>query len=435
MLQKNFFIKSRKKLFQKLANGSLAIIHAKDPYIKGDSTYFSQFDPNLFYFSGITQEQTILIISKTNNTLQTYVFITKPDKKKELWDGKKITNKKTKKISGIKNVFYLEESEKIISELLKTHTKIYLPENTHEIGKSCSTLYYNSLKEKYPKHSFLTLEPYLKELRQIKEKEEITQIISALKITNKGFRNILHSISTYNNEAEIEAELTKIFISNFAIHAYHPIVAHHKNALTLHYITNTAPLKKNKLVLIDAGAQINGYHSDITRTYPLSGKFTQEQKEVYTAVLTIQEYAISLLKPGSNRREYEIKVLQKTAQELVKLKLLPKKKVHNLIKNISSKSNDNKNFLKELITMTKPYYPHSTSHFLGLDTHDSGDYSTTVQEGEVLTVEPGIYIRKKNIGIRIEDNVVITKKGCKVLSKKIPKTIEEIERIANTPLR
>lgn len=434
MLQKKFFIKSRKKLFQKLANNSLAIIHAKDPYMKGDSSYFSQFDPNLFYFSGITQEQTMLIISNTNNTLQTYLFITKPDKKREIWEGKKITKQEAKKISGIKDIFYFDEFEKIMQKIFTQHSKIYLPENLHEVGKSSSTLYYDSLKETYQDHTFLTLEPYLKELRQIKEKEEITQIKSALKITNEGFRKILHSISKYNNEAQVEAELTKTFISNFAVHAYHPIVAQDNNALTLHYISNNTPLKKNKLLLIDAGAQINGYHSDITRTYPLSGKFTQEQKDVYTAVLTIQKYAISLLKPGIHRREYEIKVLLKTAKELIQLNLLPKKKIQHLIDNFSSKPESEKgHYLKEIITLVKKYYPHSTSHFLGLDTHDSGDYSTTIQEGEVLTVEPGIYIKKKNIGIRIEDNVIITNKGCEILSKEIPKTIEEIEKIANTP--
>lgn len=435
MLEKKIFTKNRKKLFEKIANDSFAIIHAKDLHIKGDSTYFSQSDPNLFYFSGITQEQSILLICKTNNKLQTKLFIIRPNSKKEMWEGKKLSKQEAKNISGIQKTYYLDEFESIISEQLKTHKKIYLPENPHEIGKTEVTLYFDSLKEKFPSHSFLPLNPYLKELRQTKEKEEIKEIKKAIGITKKGFLEVLKSISNFKNETEIEGKLTQVFTSNFACHAYHPIVAQNENALILHYISNNSPLKKNKLLLIDAGAQYNQYHSDISRTFPISGKFTPQQKKVYSAVLHIQEYAISLLKPGVNRRKYEINIIKKTATELIKIKCIPEAKTQQLLENLSKQeitTDDYKKNLKELVELVKPFYPHSTSHFLGLDTHDLGDYSSEILEGEVLTVEPGIYIKKKNIGIRIEDNVLITKNGCKVLSKEIPKSIEDIEKIANS---
>lgn len=423
MLSKHFFRKNRKKLADLLPENSYALFTAKDPYIKGDGPHFSQTDSNLFYFSGIEQEETLLLIGKEI----TYLFISRPNPKKELWEGKQLKKNDAKKISGIKEIYYKDEFEKIVSYLFNKKSTLYVPEFIHEISTPSFEHFLNNLKNKYSKITTSPVTDLIKPLRQIKEKDEINEIKKAISITKQGFISVLKNLKHSKTEADIEAELSYNFTKNKAKHSYHPIVASGINATTLHYIKNNEKLKKNQLVLIDSGAEINNYKADITRTLPISGKFTKRQKEIYGAVLRIQEYAISLIKPGVIRKEYEIEVIKKTAKELVSLKLLPRSKINDLIEKL--KSSPSQEELKRLISYVRPYYPHSTSHFLGLDTHDIGDYNSPMKEGEVITVEPGIYCKKENIGIRIEDNVLITKKGCENLSKAIPKKIKEIEKI------
>jgi Xaa-Pro aminopeptidase len=233
----------------------------------------------------------------------------------------------------------------------------------------------------------------------------------AMNITNKTFREIITNIKKFKSEKGIEAKISYIYTVNNCNHSYHPIIAQGKNACTLHYIKNNDNLNKKNLILIDSGAEFNNYKTDITRTFPISGKFTKRQKEIYQAVLDVQKEAIKMLKPGLERIEFEKKTFYMIAEKLIQLKIITKE-----------------GFEKDK-TIIRKYYPHSAGHFLGLDTHDLGDYNTKFQIGDVYTVEPGIYVNEENIGVRIEDNLLITSKGHLILSKKIPKEIKEIEEL------
>ena len=407
MLSKQFFKNNRKKLQENFKQNELALVHAKDPFIKGDGPYYSQIDSNLFYLTGISQVETICLI----DSQQTYLFISRPNPSKELWEGKQLRKEQAKTISGIENIYYRDEFEEKFSSLIgRKKIKLYTQDFSHEISTPSGLTLLEKLSKKHPKITFVSINPLIKPLRQIKQKQEIQELKKAIAITKKGFFGVMKNMGKYSNETNIEAELSYVYTNNFSKHSYHPIVGSGGNATTLHYLSNNKSLKKNELVLIDSGAESNNYKADITRTLPVSGKFTKRQKQIYNAVLSIQEYAFSLLKPGIERKEYERKITQKTGEKLIELNLLSENKLEESLRNVL------------------PFSPHSTSHFLGLDTHDLGDYSSCIQEGEVITVEPGIYIKKENIGIRIEDNVLITKNGCRILSKNIPKTIEEIEK-------
>lgn len=411
MFSPRFFKNNRKKLMRCLEENSLVIFHAKDPYIKGDDSFFSQVDSNLFYFSGIEQENTILLIKKKNNSITSILFIPRADSTTQLWEGEQLTKEKAQLLSGVSKVYYRDEINSI-SEIVDSYSPIYLPHYPYEVGKSSATLFFENLKD-VCSQEFKDITPILKTLRSVKQKEEIEALRQAITITKKGIVSVMNNCKNYKTEADIEGELSKIYTQYFSQHSFHPIVACGHNATTLHYNANNKKLKKNSLVLIDTGAEYFHYKGDITRTIPVKGRFTNRQKEIYEAVLRVQKYAFSLLKPGVNRKEYERRIVKKIGKELVSLHLLSQKK------------------LDESLNSVREFYPHSTSHFLGLDTHDVGDYSSTIKEGEVLSVEPGIYSPDEGIGIRIEDIVVITKKGCKNLSKSIPKHIDEIEKIMN----
>ncbi len=426
MIKKDFFQLSRRNFFEKMDINSIALFYSKDRILKGDSEFFDFPDVNLFYISGIVQPESIVVLYKdSKGNCFEVAFIKKSSKKVETWEGKKLSLNNVKKISGIFDVRYLEEFNNFIDNFEKSKYLFYF---YFEDGKFFSRDAEN-LHNKLSQGEIQIKNSYeiLKGLRQFKRKEEIYFMKKALKATEKGFLNIISNMKSYRNEKEIEAVLTYTYTKDFCFHSYHPIVASGINACVLHYISNDKLMKAGDLVLIDTGAEFFNYKSDITRTLPISGHFSKRQSEVYQACLNVQKFAIKSLKPGLNRKVWEKKVHFEMAKALFNLRVLSRKDFLELEKAFLNNSEDIgklKSFEK-----LKEFYPHSTGHFLGLDTHDIGDYSTPFSEGDVFTVEPGIYIKSEKIGVRIEDNVLITKTGRIVLSKNIPKEIKDIERL------
>ena len=395
-----------------MKRNSIAFFFSKDVIIKGDSEFFDFPDSNLFYLTGISQAKTKLLIHKNSKgEIDEYLFIQKTSKLIEVWEGTKLSVKEVKKISGISNVKYLDEYEKIADEILSKVKNLYYFKNKELRDNESSSMYENCIRKVRRKYKLNTVNSFeiIRDLRQIKSKEEINEIRTAMKTTSEAFRNVLRNIKSYKSQQEVEASISYVYTKNLCRHSYHPIVASGKYANILHYINNDKKFKKNELVLIDSGAEFNNYKTDVTRTFPLCGKFTKRQKEVYEAVLDVQKRAIKMLKPNLSRTCWEKDIANMILEKLIGLGVMTRKEFEK-----------NKDILRE-------YYPHRAGHFLGLDTHDLGDFKTPFQVGEVYTVEPGIYINEEEIGVRIEDDVLITENGCEVLSKIIPKEIKSIE--------
>ena len=415
MLKPSFHKLNRENLSNSLANNSVLFLQSKDVILKGDSEFFDFCDVNMFYLTGIEQAETKLLIYKNSKgESEDILFVQNKNNQLEMWNGARLSSSQAKKISGIKNVYYNSSFEEISqSYLSKAKILYYYEDKSLDLkNKSEYILTYEKLKRKNKLKSE-NIYDLISSLRKIKTKDEIDEIREAMKITRLTLIDIMKNLSKFKSEKGIEASLSYSYIGNNCNHSYQPIVASGINACTLHYVKNNSQLKKGDLVLIDTGAEHNNYKTDITRTLPISGRFSKRQKEIYESVLKVQKQAIKMLKPSLNIYDWDRKVLDLMAKELIKLKLITKIQFEK----------DRK--------VVKKFYPHSIGHFLGLDTHDIGSYklNPVFSEGIVFTVEPGIYVPKEKIGVRIEDNVLITKNGCEVLSKSIPKEVKEIERL------
>ncbi len=411
-MDSKFFKRNRVKFGNKLKRNSVAVFFSKDVIVKGDSEFFDFPDSNLFYLTGISQAKTKLLVHKNSKgEINKYVFIVKTSKLIEVWEGAKLSVKESKAISLICNVKYLDEYEEIADKILSKTKNLYYFKNEELKGMenpSEYSDYIRKIKRRYKLNGINSFE-IIRDLRQMKSKEEISEIRTAMKTTSEAFRYVLRNIKSYKSQQEVEASISYVYTKNLCKHSYHPIVASGKYANILHYIKNDKKFKKNELVLIDSGAEFNNYKTDITRTFPISGRFTKRQREVYRVVLDVQKRAIKMLKPNLLRINWERDVAKMILEKLIELSVITREEFEK-----------NKDILRK-------YYPHRAGHFLGLDTHDLGDFKTPFQVGEVYTVEPGIYIKEEEIGVRIEDDVLITENGCEVLSKMIPKEIKSIE--------
>ncbi|NPA68095.1 MAG: M24 family metallopeptidase [Chlorobi bacterium] len=422
-IKNSLFKKNRKKLTGLLKNESVAIINPNDEMPRnGDQTFRFRQSSDFFYLTGIEQEKSVLIISKGyKKDFEEILFILKPDKKLEIWEGHKLTVEEAKKISGIKNVKYLFEFESILRELILASEYIYL--NTNENIKfetpvtGTGARFLENLKKKYPLHKYERLAPLLTELRLRKEPEEIEMMQKACDITTKAFHKVLKFVKPGVKEYEIEAEITAEFIRNGAGgHAYQPIIASGKDNCVLHYVSNDKICKDGDLVLMDFGAEYGNYAADTTRTIPVNGKFTDRQKEVYNAVLRVMKKATKLLKPGNTINKVNEEVNRMIEKELVNLGL--------------AKQNEIKDKEKR-DTVRMKYFMHGNSHFMGLDVHDVGSKDTVFEPGMVLSCEPGIYIENEGFGIRLENDILITENGQTDLLADEPVEIEDIERLMN----
>ena len=404
---------------------SVAVFNSNDIYpIGADSTMPFKQAPDIFYLTGADQEETILVLfpDAPNKEHREMLFVRETNDHIAVWEGEKLTKEKATEVSGIKSIYWLKEFDKIFFEVMTQAERIYFNTNEH-YRQSVETetredRFIKTTKEKFPAHSWERSNPILQRLRSIKDKIEIDLLQQACNITEKGFKRILNFVKSGVWEYEIEAEFMHEFLRNRSRgFAYTPIIASGNNANVLHYVQNNQQCKKGDLLLLDVGAEYANYASDMTRTIPVSGKFSKRQREVYDAVKKVKDDATKMLVPGNYWKEYHEEVGKLMTKALLDLKLLDKADVKNEDPNWPA---------------YKKYFMHGTSHHIGLDTHDYGILWEKMTENMVFTVEPGIYIPEEGFGIRLEDDVVIEKKGEPFnLMRNIPIEAEEIEELMN----
>ena len=416
------FIQNRKRFTEKMAKGSIAIFNSNDEMpANGDALYPFQQNSDLYWLTGIQQEETMLVLFPGNPDpkYREVLVLLRPNELKEKWDGKRLRAEEGKAISGIDTVVWLDSLGAMLQSWIHQADTIYL--NTNENDRKSSPVptrdyrYIREMKRRYPLHHFERSARILKELRGVKTAAEIKVMQEAINITHKTFEKLLTIIRPGIMEYEIEAEIFHSFLSQRASgEAYGSIVACGDRARTLHYVSNNQECRDGELILMDFGARYGGYCADLTRTVPVNGKFTKRQAEVYNACLHLHNFAKSLLKPGISVNDYTEKVGEEASSTFVRIGLL--------------KESDIKNEDKENRAYRKYLY-HGISHHLGIDVHDLGTRTEPLLPGMVLTVEPGIYIEEEQMGIRIENNVVITENGNRDLMEKFPITIEQIEAL------
>ncbi|MGB5275361.1 MAG: aminopeptidase P N-terminal domain-containing protein [Flavobacteriaceae bacterium] len=420
------FVKNRKKFMARMKPKSIAVFNSNDVYpISADSTMPFEQHRDIFYLSGADQEETILILfpDAMDRKHREVLFVRETNAHIAVWEGEKLSKKKATDISGIETVYWLSDFDKVFFDLMTEAETIYLNTNEHYrqavVTETREDRFIQKVKKQFPAHQMAKSNPILQDIRGIKEPEEIALIQKACDITESGFRRILKFVKPGIWEYEIEAELLHEFICNRSKgFAYSPIIASGNSANVLHYIENNQKCKDGDLILLDVAAEYANYSSDLTRTIPVNGRFTPRQREVYEAVLRVKKEATDLLVPGTLWAEYHKEVGKIMTSELLGLKLLDKADIKNEQADWPA---------------YKKYFMHGTSHHIGLNTHDYGALKTPMKANMVFTVEPGIYIPAENMGIRLEDDVVIKAKGKPLnLMGNIPIEADEIETLMNS---
>jgi len=421
-INQNLFINNRKNFLKMMKPNSVAIFVSNDEMPRnGDQCFPFRQNSDFFYLSGIDQEKSILILAPNcpNSKFREVLFLIETNELISIWYGHKYTKEEAKKISGINNVLWLDQFEAILREVMATTDNVYL--NTNENIRFANEVPYRELrfakelKDKYPVHNYLRAAPILAQLRTVKSDIEVELISKACEITEKAFRRILGFVKPGVMEYEIEAEIIHEFLRNRATwHSYSPIVASGRNACVLHYPDNNQMCNDGDMLLMDFGAEYANYAGDLSRTIPVNGKFNQRQKDCYNAVLRVMKQAIKKLVVGNTIDVYHAEVCNLMEQEMIKLGLFTEEDVKN-------QNPENPLYFK--------YYMHGTSHFMGLDVHDVGSKQETLKAGMVFSCEPGLYILEENIGIRIENDILITDEGPVDLMATIPIEVEEIEAL------
>lgn len=412
-MNKEFFIRNRNNIFESIKDNSILILFAGEaPQKSADEAYSFTPNRNFYYMTGISREKMILMITKINNKVNQTLFIEKADPILEKWIGKRMTAHEAKEASGIDNIQFLEDFEGTISRLMLTYNpgKVYLDleKRGWESIPTAAQVFAKTLGEKYPQLKIKNIYHDICSLRLIKTEEELAEIRKAIEITNEGIKSLMTNAKPGMMEYQIEANFDYVLkCSGVTDYAFKTIAASGVNATVLHYSQNNTKTQDGDLILFDLGAQWNYYNADISRTFPLNGKFTDRQKEIYNIVLKAMDDTMAAIKPGVPFSKLNETARASLAEGLRKI---------GIIKDDSELSK---------------YYFHGVSHYLGLDTHDVGSRETELKAGMVLTVEPGLYIEEEKIGIRIEDDVVVTENGYKNLSSDIIKTIEDIEAFMN----
>jgi len=410
-MNKDAYIENRSRFMDNIENNSMVLLFAGKPCKKtGDELY--QFTPNrnFYYLTGVQEEEHIVLLSKFKDIVSEKLFLKDLDLPKEMWNGRTLRDSEGREISGIKDVLYMKDFNSNINRLINGSEEInlYLDLDRETIDEvdSIANIFAKEIKNKYPQVIIKNLSSKIAPLRMIKSEQEIAEMQKAIEITIGGVKSLMKNakagMKEYQLEAYFDFECKTKGVKDLA---FGTIAAAGKNATILHYVENNSELKDGDLILFDLGAQWNLYNADITRVFPVNGKFTDRQKEVYEAVLRVNKAVIEKIKPGVDSKELNTWSRDLIAKECIKLGII-----------------------KEKEEVSK-YYWHSIGHSLGLDTHDLGMQGRefTFAEGMVFTVEPGIYISEENIGIRIEDDILVTKTGCEVLTKNIIKEVNEIE--------
>lgn len=422
-LDRQLFIKNRAKFTAQMKPNSVAVFNSNDIYpVSADSTLPFAQHRDIFYLSGVDQEESILLLfpDAPYAHQKEILFLKETSAHIAVWEGEKLTKEKAFEVSGVKTVYWLQDFEKILFELMTYCDTIYVNTNEH-YRQSVTTetreaRFVKWWKAQYPAHQVAKSNPILQHIRSVKEQEEIALIQQACDITNNGFRRLLPFVKPGVMEYEIEAELIHEFVRNRSKgFAYTPIIASGNNANVLHYIENNQACKAGDLLLLDVAAEYANYSSDMTRTIPVSGRFNARQKAVYNAVLRVKNEATKLLVPGEFWKNYHLEVGKIMTSELLGLGLIDKADVQN----------ENPDW-----PAYKKYFMHGTSHHMGLDTHDYGLLHKPIEANMVFTVEPGIYIPAEGFGIRLEDNVVVQAQGEPFnLMRDIPIEVDEIESL------
>ncbi len=423
-INSQLFIDNRTRLKKHLNPKSVAVFNSNDVMpTNADGIHPFKQNTDLFYLSGIDQKETILLIcpDAVMEKHREILFIRYTNEEIAIWEGQQHTKEDAAELSGIKTVFWTTDFDRIFKELVAASQMIYLNTNEHLRAETTvetrDARFLKWCRQTFPLHQYERLAPIMCRLRAVKSSEEIYQIRYACDITNKAFRRILGIIRPGIWEFEIEAEILYEFLKNRSRgSAYEPIIASGAGACVLHYTTNDRQCKDGDLVLMDFGAEYANYAADVTRTVPVGGRFTQRQKDVYNAVLNVQKAAIDLLRPGNTLEEYNKKIGKVVEAELIALGLLDLNEVKNQDKDTP---------------LYRKYFMHGISHHLGLDVHDVGNRHRAFEPGMVFTCEPGIYIKDEKIGIRIENDILITKDGPVDLTENIPVEADEIESLMN----
>ncbi len=421
-LDPQIFIQNRKRFVSKMQKNSIAIFISNDEYpTNGDALHDYKQNTELYWLSGIEQEGSMVILFPDNPDpkFREVLVLVRPQELKEIWDGKRLRANEANTISGIKTIVWLDVMDASLQQWVHLADAIYLDSNENDrknnLLRTNEYRFIDEMKARYPLHTFCRAASIMKELRAVKTKEEVQVIQKAVDITEVAFRRLLQFIQPGVKEYEIEAEIYHSFLSQRATGvAYHSIIASGDNARTLHYTSNNNVCKDGALILMDFGAEYGGYCADLTRTVPVNGKFTKRQKEVYNACLHLHDYGKSILEPGISIVNYTDKVGEEASKQFLKIGLLSKSDIKN-------EDAENRAYRK--------YLYHGISHHLGLDVHDLGTRTAPITAGMVFTVEPGIYIKEEKMGVRIENNICITKTGHQDLMKNIPIKAEEIETL------
>lgn len=402
---------------------SIAVFNSNDIYpVSADSTMPFEQHRDIFYLSGADQEETILVLfpDAMDKKHREILFVRETNEHIAVWEGAKLTKEKATAVSGIETIYWLSDFDKVFFDLMTESETIYFNTNEHYRQavetQTREDRFIERCKKEFPAHQWAKSNPILQQIRGVKEPEEIALMQQACDITEKGFRRILQFTKPGVWEYEMEAEYLHEFIRNRSKgFAYTPIIAAGDNANVLHYIENNLQVQDGDLILMDVAAEYANYSSDMTRTIPANGKFTDRQKAVYNAVLRVKNEATKMLVPGTIWAEYHKEVGKIMTSELLGLGLLDKADVQNEDKNWPA---------------YKKYFMHGTSHHIGLDTHDYGELKMPMKPNMVFTVEPGIYIPNEQMGIRLEDDLVIQETGEPFnLMKNIPIEVEEIEEL------
>lgn len=421
-LDKSLFVENRKRFAALLSNKALAIINSNDEMPRsGDLNFVFRQNGDLFYLTGIDQEDTALVVFPHSPIAdhKEVLFIRRTNEHIAVWEGHKYTKEEARAQSGIQTIYWYDEFYAVMHKLLLAADTIYY--NTNENNRFASDVEYRDLRllkelrNRYPAHTYSRTAPLLQSLREVKSEQEVEVIKQACDITEKAFRRVLGFVKPGVAEYEIEAEIIYEFTRNRANgHAYTPIIASGGNACVLHYIANNQVCKDGEVILMDFGCEYGNYASDLTRSIPVNGKFSPRQKDVYNAVLRVMKKAKAMLVVGNTFAEYNKAVGRAMEEELIGLGLL---KGHEVEKQDAA------------APLYKRYFMHGTSHFMGIDVHDTGNYNAPFKAGMVFTCEPGIYIPEENLGIRIENDILVTANGPVDLMANIPIEADEIEAL------
>lgn len=423
-ISSKLFIENRERLRALLPPKALVILNANDiPPTNADGTLIGVPNSDLFYFSGVEQEESILVIfpDAHDEKHREILFLRETNEHLIRWEGHKLTKEEARKVSGVQTVMWLQDFPVMLRLLMVQADEVFLNSNEHPRAaaetQTRDARFIRDIQERFPLHRYGRLAKLTHALRPVKSALEVELISKACAITREGFLRVLKFVKPGVNECEVEAEFAHEFIRRRGRFAYNPIIASGANSNVLHYNANDQPCKKGDLLLLDVGAAYANYNADMTRTIPVSGKFTRRQRQIYNAVLRVMRGCVDALKPGLLPRDWQKHAEALIQEELLELELLKPKDV--------KKQDPDRPALKK-------YFMHGVGHPLGLDVHDVSVTGAPMAAGWVMTVEPGIYLPEEGFGVRLENDVLITENGNVDLMADIPVEAEEIEELMNS---